>query len=471
MSRKSLQILPESQSVEWKQSLGEWEEIVETCAAFATSKGGTIYVGISPKGEGVGVQLGQGTLEDLANKIKVNTDPPQFPTIEVGGTEKAAIIQIHVEHHPVKPVWAFGRPMKRVGRTNQLLRRDEAQRLLEATIGRTWDAYACEGFLARDISKAAVKDFLGRAEMKKSTPLGDVVRNLRLGGDTHFCNAAVLLFGKFPQRFFVEAKLKCARFKGVDSVHFLDERTIEGTIFHQLDEAMAFVARNTRRALLITGKPAHEVIPEYPEQAVREAIINALCHRNYAEVGTTQVRIFDDRLEVWNPGTLPRDLLVTHLYRQHASRPRNPLLANVLFRARLIEQWGTGTLRIIEACASCHIKVEFETDMGTFIVRLRQQPQDLPSTEAELDVATQSPTQSGDPVSRLLSALQTRAMSSSELRMALGVKHRPTFRQNYLHPALASGLIAYTIPDKPNSRLQKYRLTEKGRSMLRQETG
>ena len=83
---------------------------------------------------------------------------------------------------------------------------------------------------------------------------------------------------------------------------------------------------------------------------MREAIINALCHRNYAEVGATQVRIFDDRLEVWNPGKLPDDLTVAELYRQHASHPRNPLLANVLFRTRLIEQWGTGTLRIIAAC-------------------------------------------------------------------------------------------------------------------------
>lgn len=80
---------PESQTVEWKQSLGEWKEIVETCAAFATSEGGTIYVGISPKGDPVGVELGKDTLEDMANKIKVNTDPAQFPSIEVDGPESA----------------------------------------------------------------------------------------------------------------------------------------------------------------------------------------------------------------------------------------------------------------------------------------------------------------------------------------------------------------------------------------------
>ena len=84
-------------------------------------------------------------------------------------------------------------------------------------------------------------------------------------------------------------------------------------------------------------------------KAVREALINALCHRDYASVGTVQVRIYDDRLEVWNPGRLPPDLTIEALYRQHASHPRNPRLAHALYRARLIEHWGTGTLRIIRA--------------------------------------------------------------------------------------------------------------------------
>ena len=471
---KKTQFPPESETVEWKQSLGEWKEIVETCAAFATASGGTVYVGISPKGERVGVQIGQGTLEDLANKIKLNTDPPQFPSIEVLGPERSAVIQIHVEQNPVKPVWAFGRPVKRVGRTNQLLRRDEAHRLLEATTGRTWDACACDDFLTRDISQKAVRDFLGRAGMKKSTPLGDIVRNLRFGDKTHFCNAAVLLFGKFPQRFFVEAKLKCARFIGINSVNFLDERTIEGGILRQLDEAMSFVTRNTRQAIVITGKPAHDVVPEYPEEAVREAIINALCHRNYTEVGTIQVRIYDDRLEVWNPGKMPSDLSVAELYHQHASRPRNPLLANALFRTRLIEQWGTGTLRIIEACQPHNIKVEFESAMGMFIVRLKQlsppltKPESQPESGAQLGV--QSGAQSRMAV-LILGGLKKAVMGKAEVAEMLGKSGRTRYLNDLMKKILDSGFVEYTIPDKPNSRLQKYRLTARGKSFLRRETG
>ena len=121
----------ESQSVEWKQSLGEWKEIVETCAAFATTKGGTIYVGVTPKGKPAGVTIGNRSLEDLANKIKTNTDPPQYPTIETRKRKGGVLLTVTVEESPVKPFWAFGRPLKRVGRTNQRLKRDEAQRLVE----------------------------------------------------------------------------------------------------------------------------------------------------------------------------------------------------------------------------------------------------------------------------------------------------------------------------------------------------
>jgi ATP-dependent DNA helicase RecG len=132
---------------------------------------------------------------------------------------------------------------------------------------------------------------------------------------------------------------------------------------------LAFVARNTRQGIRITGRAERETIPEYPEDAVREAIVNAICHRDYAAVGTVQVRIYDDRLEVWNPGTLPPGLSIESLSREHPSRPRNPRLAQALYRARLIEHWGTGTLRMIQAAKDRDMKLEFGQDGGVFMVR------------------------------------------------------------------------------------------------------
>lgn len=377
MTKASKNKLPlESQTVEWKQSLGEWKEIAETCAAFATAQGGTIYVGVSPKGEKTGVQIVPGAIEDLVNKIKINTESAQFPAVKVVNVNGASVIEIHIQESPIKPVSAFGRPMKRVGNTSQVLKRDEAQRLLEASTGRTWDCYVCSEFKDKDIDKKAVRDFLRRADIDLSTPVGNVMKNLNLVSNNRYSNAAVLLFGKNPQRFFVEAQLKCARFKGANSVEFLDEQTFEGPVLAQFENAMAFVTRNTRRSLRITGKASHDVIHEYPEEAIREAIINALCHRDYASSGTIQVRIYDDSMEIWNPGKLPPELSIRNLYRKHSSYPHNRLIANAFNRAGVIEHWGSGTLRIINACKAHGIKVQFKTDMGCLIVSLRKRMSD-----------------------------------------------------------------------------------------------
>ncbi|HUS88511.1 MAG TPA: ATP-binding protein, partial [Desulfosporosinus sp.] len=176
-------------------------------------------------------------------------------------------------------------------------------------------------------------------------------------------------FGMHPQQFFPEAQVKCARFAGTTSVRFLDEMTIEGNLLNQLENALKFVARNTRREIRITGQPERETIPEYPEAAIREAVTNAICHRDYSVVGTIQVRIYDDRLEVWNPGTLPPSLTIESLYREHPSLPRNPKIALAFYRARLIEHWGTGTLRMADACEELGIKLEFSSEQGFFMVR------------------------------------------------------------------------------------------------------
>ncbi len=363
--------MPESQFSEDKQSLGEMQAVVETVAAFASCQGGTIRVGITPHGERVGVKIGRTTLEDLARDIKQNTDPPQFPSIIVEGAETSAVIYIQVESSRVKPVFAYQRPFKRVGRTNQKLTREEVQRLMEETTGRTWDTLPCPEASLREIDADLVRRFLQRMAQDVTMNASTMLANLYLltpQGEPG--NGAVLLFSRTPQRFFPQALVQCARFDGITSVTFLDEETFEGDILSQLESAIKFVTRNTRKALRITGRPEHEVIPEYPAEALREAIINAICHRNYADISSTQIRIYDDRLEVWNPGSLPPGIMIDELYHEHPSRPRNPRLAQALHRAQLIEHRGTGTVRIVQACEESGLpRPEFITEQGMFKVR------------------------------------------------------------------------------------------------------
>ena len=366
----------EYEHIENKRSLGERHEATIAIAAFATARGGTVHFGIAPDGRRIGVQLGRTSLEELANHIRQNTDPPQYPSIRVEGEETSAVVHVQVEESPIKPVWAFGRPYKRVGRTNQSLSREETQRLVDQTTGRTWDALPCIGLTQGALDRKAVASYLKRASQDASATTDSVLDNLRLRlPDGSLSNAAALLFASHPWQFITGAQVKCGRFNGTTSVDFLNERTLDGSVMTQLDEALAFVTRNTRQGIHITGRPEREIVPEYPEEAVREAIINAICHRDYAVSGTVQVRIYDNRLEVWNPATLSADLTIEQLYQEHASRPRNRQLADAFYRARLIEHWGTGTLRMVRAFEVRGLpKPEYSYDMGMFIVRFQSPP-------------------------------------------------------------------------------------------------
>ena len=366
----------EYENSENKSSLSEWKDATISLAAFATTKGGTVHFGIGPDGKRLGVMLGKNTLENLANDIRRNTDPPLFPSIQVEGEEHSALVHVSIEESPIKPVWAFGKPYKRVGRTSQSLSREETQRLVEMTTGRTWDALPCVGLREEHLSREAIEDFLRRAEQDPATPTETVIENLRLRlPDGSLCNAAGLLFAKRPSLHFTGVAVRCGRFRGDSPIDFLDERTAEGTLFQQLDEALQFVGRNTRQAIRITGRPERETVPEYPDTAIREAITNAICHRDYADTGQAQVRIFESGLEVWNPGRLPYDLTIEALYATHHSHPRNRIIADIFYRARLIEHWGTGTLRMVQCCLERGMeRPEFRAEMGVFIVRFTSPP-------------------------------------------------------------------------------------------------
>lgn len=369
----------ESETVELKHSIGEWKEIVETCAAFATAKGGRLYIGVADDGRIVGVQLGKGTLEDLANKIAQNTSPKIVPTVATVVNEEKTVITLEVSEHPTKPVYAFGKPCRRSGRTNQVLSPNEAAELYLTTRGVTWDETALPEASLQDISAEKVRSFWDRARSERrlntsaDMPVEQVLRQLNLVRDGKITVAALLLFGKDPARLLAQSVLRCARFKGDDTVHFLDMKVIEGTVIDQVEEAMAFVRRNTSMAVKIEGKLERTERWEYPLDAVREAIINAVCHRDYADSGNVQVRIFDHGLEVWNPGALPAGLTVEDLRRNHESKPRNKLVARVFFLIRYIEQFGTGTGRMIEECRQSDIpEPQFESRASSFLVRFRK---------------------------------------------------------------------------------------------------
>jgi ATP-dependent DNA helicase RecG len=185
--------------------------------------------------------------------------------------------------------------------------------------------------------------------------------------------------------------------------------------------------------------------PPVPVEALREAVLNALIHKDYAKPNPIQISVYDHKIIIWNEGHLPEDWTVERLLGKHPSAPRNPLLANAFFRAGMIEAWGRGIEKIIAACSAAGLPTPIiKPDFGGMWVEFTFSKQGEVTGEVTGEVR------------RLLQVCHGE-MTRQELKDALGLKGDDNFRQLYLVPALLSGFLEMTIPDKPNSRLQKYR--------------
>ena len=188
-------------------------------------------------------------------------------------------------------------------------------------------------------------------------------------------NACVLLFGKTPQRFFLQSEVRCGKFKGTKAQKpFLDMKVLDGNISDQIDRAEKFTLNNMKKeAWLEPGEVERKEKWEYPPDAVREAIVNAICHRDYETTSNVQIRMLDDRIEVWNPGILPEELTPESLKGEHESIPRNPLIARMLFLIKEIEQWGTGTNEMVNMCLEHGLpEPEFEETHSSFVVTIKK---------------------------------------------------------------------------------------------------
>ena len=239
-------------------------------------------------------------------------------------------------------------------------------------------------------------------------------------------------------------------------------------VFELIDRAIDFVMSKINRHVGTREKSAAVPITyELPPKAVSEAIVNAIAHRDYTSKASVQVMLFSDRLEVWNPGQLPPELTPEKLAEPHPSLPHNPLIAQPLYLAGYIERAGTGTLDMIDQCRAAGIAPpEFRQDGLTFIQILRRPVPVTAPVTAPVTPPVTPPV--GDYVERFIGLLsRSKPLGNEAIRCAFGLKDRHRLRETYIYPAIAAGLIEMTIPGKPNSRLQKYRLTEKGVALLK----
>jgi len=380
----------EKHNVEWKQS---WRDTyIKWLCGFANAQGGLLVIGKNDAGEVVGVGNAAKLLEDIPNKVRdilgVVAD------VRLRKSKGLEYIEIRVEASP-HPVSYKGQYHFRSGSTKQELKGAALDAFLLRKLGKHWDGVPVPGVKLANLSKDAIKNFGRLAKESRrldqtilKEPTGSLLEKLGLRDGKYLKRAAVLLFHPVPESLITGAYTKIGFFRTNSDLRYQDE--INGDLFTQVEKTIdVLFSKYLKADITYRGIQRIEKFP-MPEAALREAVLNALIHKNYASGAPVQISVYADKLLIWNSGTLPPDWDIEKLMSKHASEPYNPDVANAFFRAGLIESWGRGIERILEACHEAEtpeplIRVEASGLWLEFPFPVKEKVQDSTSLETTLE--------------------------------------------------------------------------------------
>ena len=347
----------EMQSLELKESFGV--ECIETACAFANAHGGHLVIGVDDDGAPSTHELRGESLRDYENRISTATEPCVAVDAEKVAFRGRDVVVLKVMENPLKPVAFKGRCYMRKGSVNHQMTPTEIVECHLKCTGSSMDAVFVPNVTKDDLDLDVVRRYMRKATSENRRAFAndeDPWRVLlKLGlviSETQITRAAYLLFAKFPQQRFSQAMIHSGAFKAEGAV-IVDSHDSYGNIQDQVEDALSFILKNIHCALVVSGKVEHDRVWDYPVEALREALANAVCHRDYGIANNIQVKVFENRVVIMNPGQLPFDMSLEDLENpDHPSRPRNKLIAQVFYDLHVIEQYGSGIRRIKDACAA-----------------------------------------------------------------------------------------------------------------------
>lgn len=487
----------ESRTLELKKTTGELKDGMHTACAFLNTEGGWLIFGVAPKSlKIVGQQVTDDTKREISQALAgiepaydiqpTYVDVPEYPGNKV--------IAFHFDGWEwVKKPYSFrGRPYYKIESTTKIMPRemyDERIRVHEPQ-SFSWESFPAKGVSFSDLNRDRILGCIrlgvdgGRIpESALTAPIEDTLAKWKLTVNGVPTNGAAMLFSNniYPYDNFL---LRLARFNGNDKLEFIDNQRAEGNFFDLLDAGMAFLFKHLNLSGKITNKSImREERLEVPVSALREALINALCHRQWEKANLTiSIAVYDDRVEIANPGILPPKITPENIKESHESFPYNRNMAQALYRSTFLESWGSGIHRIIEACQEQGVEVPTWRWDGSFVYVTFKRPtkevtktSQVPTKHEEepfnhrsstvldstsyLPVAYQFST-SSLPVKILIDKAGEQFMSAMQLADLCQLKDIRHFRKLYLNPALEDGAIERLYPDQINHPKQKYRLTQ-----------
>ena len=494
----------EGSTVEFKRSLTK--DVGRELCAFANASGGTILIGVSDAGEIVGVAE-HNRLKSRVQSTARTADPP----VELDVESVGRVLRVTVPPQKRKPYSFGGRFFMRIGASSQQMSNAEIEDLFYAVGRLHFDKTPCADFtVENDLGAETWARFSDRAKVPGAMDRILALRNLGLlDGEDRMTHAGAWLLAHDIRRFTTSAHVSCALFIGTEKVRILDRRDFHRDIPTMIDDAVAWMLTKINVEFIIKHVRREER-PELPEEALREAVANAVTHRDYRSAANVHIYVFKDRIEIVSPGGLPAGMTEADLGVK--SMPRNPLLFGMLYRMGVVENIGSGIKRIHELCrehgvakptivASEHwvtvtfprpaeqIGTEQIADAGadrdrisdSFGGKLGAEARSGRDSRPESGLIGTRPAssqgQSRRPGSRpesgpeslelrVLTLLVERSLSRSAIANGLGHQSVSAGLKRVIRNLLNGGRIAYTIPDKPNSRLQRYRITPAGQSTL-----
>jgi ATP-dependent DNA helicase RecG len=342
--------MPEQQNVEYKST---WrDEYLKWICGFANANGGTIFIGKDDNGKTIGVADAKKLLEDIPNKVKdvlgILVD------VNLHESEQGDYLEIMVEPYP-NAVNYKGQYHYRSGSTRQEMKGAALDKFLLLKKGKRWDGVPVPKISVNDLKQETFELFRKRGFKSKrllEDSLTDsnehLLENLKLKENGYLKRAAVLLFHPDPETFVTGAYIKIGYFETDDDLRFQDE--IHGNLFEQVEKAMEILFAKYFKAF-IRYEGIHRVETyEYPEDAVREALLNAVAHKDYSGLTPIQISVYKDKVMIWNEGQLPENWTLEKLLAKHPSMPYNPDIANAFFRSGYIEAWGRGFTKMTHQC-------------------------------------------------------------------------------------------------------------------------
>jgi len=347
--------MSETQNKEYKSV---WkDEYLKWICGFANAQGGTLYIGKDDNGKVVGVKNAKKLLEELPNKI--TTILGIVAPVNLYQTEQGDYIEIIVDAHP-NPVNYKGEYHFRSGSTKQELKGTALDKFLLQKQGKHWDGVSIPNVSVADL-KSETFDFFRNKGIKSKRLDSDVLtdtnevllNNLKLTDNGYLKRAAILLFHPDPEKFVSGAYIKIGFFRTHSDLLFHD--VINGNLFEQVEKTMDLLLTKYGKALISYQGLSRVETYEYPEDALREALLNAVAHKDYTGPYPIQISVYLDKIMIWNYGKLPENWTVEDLLNKHSSQPHNPDIATAFFRSGYVESWGRGIDKMKSLCLEAKI--------------------------------------------------------------------------------------------------------------------